>query len=122
LGESPKLGGDVFEIRSCPVRQAGHCGKWRSTTAAAGTVGCACNRASRQFQQGLAVPVGEKSEIADAQEALGQYVQEEALQKLTRRKYHLPLLVAVGVVPPEEHDIAVGDLQEAVIGGSARWV
>lgn len=75
-------------------------------------------QASTQFQQGLAVPVGQKSEMADAHEALGQYVQEEAPQELTRRKHHLPLLITVGVVPPKKRDIAVGDFQDAVIGDS----
>jgi hypothetical protein len=42
-------------------------------------------QASAEFQQGLAMPVGQKSEVADAHKSLGQDVQKESPQELACR-------------------------------------
>jgi hypothetical protein len=42
------------------------------------------------------LPVGKEAEVADADEAAWQQVQEEAAQELVDRETHEPLLVAVG--------------------------
>ena len=58
-------------------------------------------------QQRGAPPVGEKTEKADANEALGQDVQQEPPQEFVSREGHLPLLVPMSVVFPAERDLAV---------------
>src|SRR5260370_29694324 len=69
-------------------------------------------RATKQLeaerQEGGALPVSEKSEVADAHKAARQQVQEEASQELIDGQSHQPLLVAVSGVAPTEGDVAVG--------------
>ena len=67
--------------------------------------------------------VGEQSEVADAHEASGQHVEEEAAQELCSRKRHDALLAAMGIVFPAQADALSVEGQQAVIGnGDAMGV
>src|SRR3989442_13767190 len=54
--------------------------------------------------------------MADADEAVGNHVEEEAAEELIAVEVHDLQAVAVGVVTPPEADAAVGDGDEAVVG------
>jgi len=116
LGESPKLGRDVLDDSEPPGSAGRTLGEIEVGNRPRRDGWSYLQQASAEFQQGAAMPVRQKSEMADAHESLGQDVQEEAPQELARRKGHLLFLVAVCVVPPKEGDVAVGDLHDAVIG------
>jgi selenophosphate synthase len=49
-------------------------------------------------QEDGALPVGQKSEVADAHEAAWQQMEQESAQKLLDLQSHEPLLVAMGGV------------------------
>ena len=53
--------------------------------------------------------VGQPAEVADAREASGQYMLEEASQELLRRERHGAVLAAMRIVLPPEGDLGVGD-------------
>ena len=59
--------------------------------------------------------VGEEAEVPDADETARQNVLREAAQKLAGRKSHSALLVAVGVVAPEERDLFAIEGQQAMV-------
>jgi hypothetical protein len=63
-------------------------------------------------------PVGQEAEKANANEALGQHMQQEPPQELVGGDGHFPLLAAVGVVLPPKGDLAIGQLDKAVVGNS----
>ena len=69
-----------------------------------------------QRQQNGAPSVGEDAEVADADEAFGEQVQQEAAQELIDGESHQLLLVVVGGVAPAEGDLAVGQCDEAMVG------
>src|SRR5438876_105416 len=71
---------------------------------AAGTVGGAGGRRYRTHA------------LAEAGEAVGHHVEQEAAEELIDVEVHDLPTVAVGVVPPAEVDAAVGDRAEAVVG------
>ncbi len=54
--------------------------------------------------------------MADADEALGEQVKEEATQKLIAREGHQFLLIVVSGVTPAEGDLAVGQRDQAMVG------
>ena len=60
--------------------------------------------------------VGEEAEVADADEATRQQVQQEATQELVHRKAHDSLPVAVGGVSPAEADVVVGESDQPAVG------
>src|SRR5260370_3368167 len=60
--------------------------------------------------------VGQPAEVADAREASGQYMLEEASQELLRRERHGALLAAIRIVLPPEGDLGVGDCLQPVVG------
>jgi len=60
--------------------------------------------------------VGQKAEVADADEARGKHVEQEAAQELLHRQGHETLLVAVRGVPPAKGDLAALQGHQAVIG------
>jgi hypothetical protein len=60
--------------------------------------------------------MGEKAEVADANEAWGQHVEQETTQELLDGKCHQALLVAVRGVSPAEGDLAIFQADQAVIG------
>jgi hypothetical protein len=59
------------------------------------------------WQQSGTPSVGEEAEVADADEALGEQVEEEAAQKLIARDCHHFLLVVVSGVAPTKGDLGV---------------
>ena len=76
-----------------------------------------------EWQDEGAAAVGEEAEVADAHEAAGKQVQEEAAQELIDGQSHQPLLVAVSGVSPTEGDVAIGQSHEPMIGdGDAMGV
>lgn len=62
------------------------------------------------------VAIAEKAVVADAMEALGQDVQQEAANELVGRNGHDLLPIAVPVVLPAETHGVVLDVDEAVVG------
>jgi hypothetical protein len=60
-----------------------------------------------QWQQDGAVSVGEEAEVADADEALGEQVKQEATQKLIARDGHRFLPIVVDRVTPAKGNLAV---------------
>ena len=61
-------------------------------------------------------PVGQKTEMANAYEAVRKQVQQEATEEFIECERHLPLLVLVGGVPPAKGDFLVGEGEQAVVG------
>ena len=59
---------------------------------------------------------GEEAEVADADEALRQHVQEEAAEKLVDVERERAHLTAVPIVLPPKRDGVVGDVDEPVVG------
>ena len=66
----------------------------------------------------LDVAVSEKAEVADADEAGGQDVEEEAAEELDGVEGEGFFDTAVAVILPAERDAAVIDFQQAVVGNS----
>ena len=74
-------------------------------------------------QEDGALPVGEKSEVADAHEAGWQQMEQESAQELLDIQSHEPLLVAMGGVSPLEGDVALGESDQSAVGdGDAMGV
>ena len=74
-------------------------------------------------QEGGASAVGEEAEETDANEALGQHVEEEAPEEFVGAEGHDPLLAAMGVVLPPETDLAVLEGDQPMVGnGDAMGV
>ena len=69
-----------------------------------------------QSKERTAVAIGEKAERADADEALRQYMQEEAPQEFFGGNRHLPLLVMAGIVLPAEGDMGSVEGKNAGVG------
>ena len=59
------------------------------------------------WQQGGAASVSEEAEVADADEALGEQMKQEATQKLIAREGHEFLPIVVGGVTPAKGNLAV---------------
>jgi hypothetical protein len=64
----------------------------------------------------LSVAIGEKAVIADPLEPFGQNVKQEAADELLGRELHGFVLVVVAVVPPAEPNVAVLEVEQAVVG------
>ncbi len=60
--------------------------------------------------------IGEQPEVADADKAVWDDVEEEATKKLADLEVHDFYAVAVGIVAPAKADVAVGDGDEPLIG------
>src|ERR1039457_1752396 len=60
--------------------------------------------------------VGQKAEVADAQETGGKHMEQEAAQELLDRQGHQTLLVAVRGVSPAKGDLVALQGDQAVIG------
>ncbi len=76
----------------------------------------ALEQTEAERQQCGSLSVGEEAEVADADEATGQQVQQEAAQELIDGQAHDSLLVAVGGVPPAEDDLAVRQSDKPAVG------
>jgi len=68
------------------------------------------------WQQGGAPSVGKEAEVADADEALGEQVKEEATQKLIAQQRHHFLPIVVGRVTPAKGNLAVRQCDQAMVG------
>ena len=66
-----------------------------------------------QRQQSSAPSIGEEAEVADADEALGEQMKQEATQKLIAREGHQFLPIVVGGVTPAKGNLAVGQCDQA---------
>jgi len=64
------------------------------------------------------LPVGEEAEVADAHEAFGKHVQQEAAQELLDGQRHEPLLVAMGGISPAEGHVVLGERDQPAVGDS----
>jgi hypothetical protein len=90
--------------------------------------GCICCRrrlaeqAAAERKQTSTGAVGQPAEVADAGEASGQHMLEEAAQELLRRERHGALLAAMRVVLPAEGDSGVGDGEQAMVGDGEALV
>src|ERR1700682_4704909 len=61
-------------------------------------------------------PVGQKTEMANAYEAVWKQVQQKATEEFIEWERHPPLFVLVGGVPPAKGDFLVGEEEQAVVG------
>src|ERR1700682_2449374 len=61
-------------------------------------------------------PVGQKTEMANAYEAVWKQVQQKATEEFIECERHPPLFVLVGGVPPAKGDFLVGEEEQAVVG------
>ena len=68
------------------------------------------------MQQFEADGVGEEAEVRDANEAAREQMQQEAPQELVCRQAHQLLLVAMSGVAPTERDVAIGKVDQSVVG------
>jgi hypothetical protein len=64
----------------------------------------------------LSSPVGQEPEVADAHEAFGKKVQQEAAQELVERESHELLFVVVSRITPAKGDLAIGKGNQAMVG------
>ena len=78
--------------------------------------GIARQQLPAKLEPGGPESIGQKAEVADAHEALGQDVEEEPAQELRRGQGHLPLLAAVGVILPAEGDTHPVKRQKPMVG------
>ena len=70
-----------------------------------------------QGQALFAEAVGEQAVVADAHEALWQYVEEEAAQELGRLELHDAPPATVGIILPAEADVLSVEADQAVVLG-----
>ena len=98
---------------------------WTAQAGWLGRIG-ACRRAEQSaaaFERSTPSAVGEESEVADANQAAGQNVKQEAAQELMGGNSHDLLLAAVGIVSPAEGDAIVFEGHEPMVGdGDAMGV
>jgi hypothetical protein len=98
------------------------------TTQLVGGLGAICagncaEQLAATFERSTASAVGEEAEVADADQAFGQQVQQEASQKLIGGNGHDLVLAAMGIVSPAEGDAMVLESHEAMVGdGDAMGV
>ena len=69
-----------------------------------------------QRQKSGAVAIGQKAEVADADEAFGEYVQQEATQELVEREGEQLLFIVVSGIPPAKNDLAIAEGDETMVG------
>ena len=82
-----------------------------------------CEQLTANGQQRGPPPIRQEAEKANANEALGQDVQEESPQEFVGGEGHLLLLVPMGIVFPAERDLAVLEGEQAMVGdGDAMGV
>jgi len=60
--------------------------------------------------------VGEKSEVADANQALGQNMDQESAQELIYGERHDLLLTAARIVFPAKRDLAILERNQSMVG------
>jgi len=80
--------------------------------------GCRAEQGSAARKSVAAVAVSEQAEVADANQAAGKHMQEEAAQELMSGNGHDLLLAAMGIVAPEERDPAITKADQSMVGNS----
>jgi len=84
---------------------------------------CTAQQLPAKRQQMGSSPVSEEAEVADANEAWRQQVQEKSSQELLERERHRSLFVLVSGVAPTKGDLLVGKGDEPMVGdGDAMGV
>jgi len=78
--------------------------------------GRCAEQSAAAFERSTSPTVGEESEVSDANQPLGQDVDEEAAQELMGGNGHNLLLAAVGIVSPAEGDAIALKGHEAMVG------
>ena len=78
--------------------------------------GRCAEQSAAAFECSTSSTVGEESEVTNANQPLGQDVDEESAQELIRGNGHDLLLAAVGIVQPAERDAIVFEGHEAMVG------
>src|SRR5260370_27081323 len=63
----------------------------------------------------FSIPVAEEAIVADALETIGQHVQQETADELLRLQRHRLVLTIMAIVLIAERDVAVIDVQQAII-------
>ena len=81
-------------------------------------LGCRAEQLAAALEFSTASSVGEQSEVADADQPLGQDVKQKSAQELICRNSHDLLLAAVSIVPPAEGDAIVLKGHESMVGDS----
>ena len=76
----------------------------------------AAEQSTAQGKECSAVAVGEETEVADADEARRQQMEQKAAQELIDREGHESLLVAVRGIPPAESDLVLGESDQPGVG------
>jgi hypothetical protein len=91
---------------------------WTAQAGRLGWIGaCRCaEQNAAAFERSTPPAVGEESEVANANQSLGQNVDEETSQELMGGNGHDLLLAAVGIVSPAERDAIVFEGHEAMVG------
>ena len=79
----------------------------------------------RNYQQGAdrrkpgtTAPVGEKTVVADAMEAVGQSMEQEPANKLVGSQSHMLLGIAMPIVAPTEGDGCIAHADGTTVGDS----
>ena len=73
-------------------------------------------QALTEGQEGGAPPISQEAERADADQAAGQDVEQEAAQELLRTQCHHSLLITVGIILPTESNLVMLESHEAMVG------
>ena len=79
------------------------------------TVVCA-KQSTAAYEHTATSAVGEKAEVADADQALGQNVDQESAQELICRNGHDLLLAAVRIVFPAKRDSIILERNQSMVG------
>jgi len=73
-------------------------------------------QAAAEWEQFRSLPVGEKTEVANAHEPWRQQVKQEPSEKLVGRECHHALAIVVRGVSPAEADVAIVESHQPAIG------
>ena len=77
---------------------------------------CCAEQVKAEGQESGASPVGQETKVADAYEAFGEQVQQEAAQEFIERDSHELLFVVVSRVAPAKSDLAMRKRDQAMVG------
>jgi hypothetical protein len=80
-------------------------------------------KAETKWKKFRSPPVCEEAEVANAHEAAGQEMKQEATQELIDRQSHDPLPIVVSRISPSESNMAVSEGKQSMVGdGDAMGV
>jgi hypothetical protein len=77
---------------------------------------CGGQKGGTQGERALSLPIGQKTKMADLDEAAWQHMEQEAAHKLHRIQGHDLLLVAVCRITPAKSNLTVSEAQESTVG------